>query len=650
MDDRISRREFLKLAGLGTALTAGLTGAKWALEKGSSEGHSRPETIVATTCNGCSRGCGIHVLVQQGGILRIKPNPDHPLSQGTACSKLSSGLEQLYSANRIAGPLRRTSSNSDRFRAMDWGQALSVIQSIFKEYQPGEIAFLLGASPDHLYDLVRLISVQVGGMYVFRYASEEQWQGQTTLADAVQGIFGMRSLPYFDLHQAQMVYTFGDQIEQSWLGQTAARNCYWVHFGLENSRGVDEFFAVPPNNILPVVRLLSQLIAAQQDGSQDLAGLETDWKAIAEACGIYFKDLLRLAERFYQADRNAALPGAALMGSRAGLAASKAVLGLNLLAGSVGVGGGIFLLPELPGFPSRDHEKRTLAEMDALLSRIKSERIKVLFVHGVDLLRDLPETYGAEQAFDQVERLISFSPLIDASSRKADYIFPDHTVLESWGFQKLSTGSDRPGLSAIQPVVKPRLNTFSTGNLLLQVMQGLGVELGFDREVDFIQQKIAPLISQGGVYTAHDQTEFWSRWLETGGWWKSERSLMPAVAIRPANRIQYTIEISPRQKETESGLQLVLNPLDDLKQVSEISHLEVGVHPRTAGEFGLRSGQKVRVSSSAASLIALVKANPRQSPGIVALPWQAGLNLVGRRQNVSGEPAWSDVLVRISPV
>ena len=653
MDDRISRQEFLKLAGLGTVLTAGLAGARWAIEQEATEGHSRPETSIATTCSGCSRGCGIHVLVQPGGILRIKPNPVHPLSQGIACSKMSSGLNQLYSDQRVTGPLQRISPDSDQFRALDWGMAVDAIQSVFKEYQPGEIAFLLGASPDHLYDLVRLISAQIGGVPVLRYASQEQWQGQITLADAVQGIFGLRTLPYYDLQHLQVIYTFGDQFGQSWLGKAAPRNCYWVHFGVDQpdlSQGADEFFAVSPKNILPVVRLITQLISAQQDGSQDLTGLVANWDALAESYGIDLKDLHRLSERFYRADRKAALPGAALMGSRDGLSAAKAVLGLNIVSGSEGLNGGIFLLPELPIFTSHDNSGSTLAEVDALLSRIKSGRIKTLFVHGVDLLRDFPEAYGAGQAFDQVERLISFSPQMNATSQRADYIFPDHTALESWGYQKLTTGSDRPGLSAIQPVMKPRFNTQSTCDLLWRVMQGLGLQLSFGSEVEFIQQKIAPLISQGGIYSAQDQTEFWSQWLETGGWWKSERSLLPAVAIRPANRILNSIESTLPQQETETGLRLVLNPSDDLEQPSEIYPLEVCVHPRTAREFGLRPGQKVRVNSSVGNLVARVIVNHRQSPGTAALPWQAGLKLVGRRQNGSGELAWSDIMIRVSMV
>ena len=45
------------------------------------------------------------------------------------------------------------------------------------------------------------------------------------------------------------------------------------------------------------------------------------------------------------------------------------------------------------------------------------------------------------------------------TAMQADYVFPDHTGLEAWGYQKVITGTDRPVISGLQPVVAPLYDT-----------------------------------------------------------------------------------------------------------------------------------------------------------------------------------------------
>jgi hypothetical protein len=60
---------------------------------------------------------------------------------------------------------------------------------------------------------------------------------------------------------------------------------------------------------------------------------------------------------------------------------------------------------------------------------------------------------------------------------QADYIFPDHHGLESWGYQRIAAGTDRSTLSGAQPVVVPFYNTRATADVLLAACCGAGGEL-----------------------------------------------------------------------------------------------------------------------------------------------------------------------------
>ena len=67
--------------------------------------------------------------------------------------------------------------------------------------------------------------------------------------------------------------------------------------------------------------------------------------------------------------------------------------------------------------------------------------------------------------------VISFATFPDETAMQADYIFPDHHGLESWGYQRIATGP-RPTLSGAQPAVVPFFNTRATVDVLLAAAQG----------------------------------------------------------------------------------------------------------------------------------------------------------------------------------
>ena len=75
--------------------------------------------------------------------------------------------------------------------------------------QPGEIAFLLGLTSDHLADLVTEITTALGAPAPWRYGAFAMFEGRTTLAQAAGKVFGIPSIPFFDLGNADLTFSFG---------------------------------------------------------------------------------------------------------------------------------------------------------------------------------------------------------------------------------------------------------------------------------------------------------------------------------------------------------------------------------------------------------------------------------------------------------
>src|SRR5215208_6304019 len=157
MSEKISRRDFLKLASVGAATTAVLTGCGPASRYVQREPYTKmPEynynglsTYYATTCRECAAGCGLIVRTMQGRALKVEGNPKHPVNLGKTCSRGQTTLQGLYNPNRVRGPVKHKRGealyNAD-FQNVDptlsWDDAIQVVADALKD--SAGAAFLLG--------------------------------------------------------------------------------------------------------------------------------------------------------------------------------------------------------------------------------------------------------------------------------------------------------------------------------------------------------------------------------------------------------------------------------------------------------------------------------------------------------------------------
>ena len=65
----------------------------------------------------------MHVTVEDGRAIRVKGDPDHPITHGFLCGKVSNYLDRVYSDDRILHPLVREDGG---FRRASWDEALEV--------------------------------------------------------------------------------------------------------------------------------------------------------------------------------------------------------------------------------------------------------------------------------------------------------------------------------------------------------------------------------------------------------------------------------------------------------------------------------------------------------------------------------------------
>lgn len=127
----LSRRTFLKLSG-GAFLISSLS-----INLSASRAYAQTLRIknakeTLTICPYCSVGCGIIVHTLEGKVINTEGDPDHPINEGTLCSKGQSLYQIANNPLRITKPLYRA-PGAKEWKEVDWDWALDQIARRIKD-------------------------------------------------------------------------------------------------------------------------------------------------------------------------------------------------------------------------------------------------------------------------------------------------------------------------------------------------------------------------------------------------------------------------------------------------------------------------------------------------------------------------------------
>jgi len=128
----ISRRGFLKISG-ATFAAGGLGLNLNPVKAYAADTKIKFAKETTTICPYCAVGCGIIVHTKNGKVVNTEGDPDHPISQGSLCSKGSSLFQLTHQNNeRLTKPLYRA-PKSDKWEEKSWEWVIEKIAKNVKE-------------------------------------------------------------------------------------------------------------------------------------------------------------------------------------------------------------------------------------------------------------------------------------------------------------------------------------------------------------------------------------------------------------------------------------------------------------------------------------------------------------------------------------
>lgn len=626
-------------------------------------------TFFATTCGECPAGCGIVVRTTEGRAIKVEGNPNHPVNKGRTCSRGQTAMHGLYNPDRFQTALRQAERGSGNYEELGWEEGINLVVEALQRENPTDLAFLTGLVPDHLFDLWREISDYFGIPAPLRFSGLAMMEGRNTLREACGTIFGVRSLPHFDIARSDMVFSFGANFTETWISPVSyslaygemrqgdpSRRGYLVQFEprlSQTAANADEWFPITPGSESLLAGALGALVQERLGIALSPLYQSLDLQEVSQRTGVPVEDIERLARLFVEAEHPLAVPGSVAMAQTNGKQTAEAVLALNGFVDSLGAGGIAF--PPESGLSETQGVSASLSEMESFIRRIEAGAVKVLFIHNTNPVFSLPPEMGFMEALAKVPLVISFASYPDETALLSDVVLPDHVALESWGYQNITIGSEVRAVSGFQPVVSPFRDTRATVDVFLAAIQRVGGRMAdaipYPDEVAFIQSKVLPLNSEGGFYAAPEENTFWTLWLQAGGWWQQEQSLqVPAFDPAPLNtqraweQAQYLGEdhpfhllVYPSQNLTDGSganrpwLQETPDPM-----TTALWDTWVEINTETAHELGLENDDIVRLITPVGEITAIVYHYPAIRPDVIAVPTGQGHTHFGRFANLIG--------------
>ena len=129
----LTRRDFIKLsgAGLGATFLARLGLAPPAIAAQEPLRISKA-TETTTICPYCAVGCGILVSTENKKVINTEGYPEHPINQGSLCSK-GQALYQVSNNKRRLTKVQYRAPGSTKWEEKSWDWALDRIAQKIKE-------------------------------------------------------------------------------------------------------------------------------------------------------------------------------------------------------------------------------------------------------------------------------------------------------------------------------------------------------------------------------------------------------------------------------------------------------------------------------------------------------------------------------------
>ncbi|MDH3529362.1 MAG: 4Fe-4S dicluster domain-containing protein [Acidobacteriota bacterium] len=449
----ISRRAFLTALGY-TSAAIGLMSCRVPEQKIIPQLRQAPEQTpgvsswYASTCAGCSAGCGTLVKVRDGRPIKLEGNPEHPVSKGGLCPVAHSLVFGLFDPERLRKPL--IGGKEATWKEVDE----QVTQRLTPARTGGKIRFLSNSviSPTSRSVIEMFISGNEDAKHIVY-----EPVSTSAVRTAHKLTHGVDATPMFHFDKAQIVVSFDADFLGTWISP--------VQFTREYSRARD--LKGGQKEMLKHIQFESRMSLT---GANADKRIKTSAAEQIESILYLFGILAEKGGKSFSVDPGAiqtrslspamkkqiaSVAGELLShrGSSLVICGSndtdtqQVVNSINDILGNYGNTIGI----DNPTLQAQGNDR----EFAELIREMNAGEVTALFMLNVNPVYDCYSSEEFAAGLKKVPLKVSFDSSLNETGSLADFVCPDHHSFEAWGDAETLKGT----YTFNQPTIAPLFET-----------------------------------------------------------------------------------------------------------------------------------------------------------------------------------------------
>lgn len=519
-----------------------------------------------TGCVLCAQNCGLEMLVEDGRIIRVRPDKSNLRSKGYACRKGVNVLYHQYPADRLKEPLKRV---GEKFEPISWDRAIAEIaeklQTLLDQNGPRCLAYMGGGAQGGNMEAAFGLNLirALGSQYYYSSAGQE-FSGSWWVFGRMLGKQYNIAIP--DEHTTEMLVGWGWNGMQSHqmprapitlkaISKDPDRKLVVIDPRRSETAAIaDIHLAVRPGTDSLLAKAMIALILGEGWQNQTYLNEHVEgWERIRS----WFEDFnVRAALNVCQLDVSKVRDVCRLMTTRRwclhpdlgiymGRHSTLNSYLLNILGSVCGIfgvrGGNVIPGMVVPmGFHADERNAETWrtvatdmppvaagsfppAVMPEEIRNDHPQKLRAVLVSACNPLRAYPDTRAYEMGFRNLDLLVVNDIVMSETAQLAHYVLPCRTFYESWDATFFPWTYPEVFFQLRRPVVDPPPMCLEAS----QIFTRLADQMGLIPEVPADLQDAA----EG------DRLTFGAKLMEYGGQVPEALPRMPFVLAKTLGRV-----------------------------------------------------------------------------------------------------------------
>ena len=631
-------------------------------------------TILGACPHDCPDTCSLVTTVKDGVAIKVQGNPDHPMTDGVLCAKVSRYTERTYHPDRLLHPMKRVGpKGSGHFERISWDEAFQTIANKLKPIVATRPEKLLPYSYAGTMGLVQGESIAMRFFNLLGAAKLDRTicssAGGEALTQTLGGKVGMKMGMFAE---SQLIIIWGSnsitsnihfwRIAQEAKRQGARLVCIDPRRS-ETADKCDLHLAIKPGTDAALaLALMHELIthdwldhdyiAQYTLGFEALRERALQWspERAAQVCGLKVEDIRQLAHDYAHTRPAGIRLNYGVQRSRGGGNAVRAIACLPALTGAWRHRGGGVLMsathharahniglqrPDLHRNP-----KAPLINMSTIGDALNTPGlVEAVIVYNSNPVAVAPESAKVVKGFAREDLFtVVLEHFMTDTADYADIVLPATTQLEHWDIHN-SYGHTDVVLNqpAIAPLGEAKTNT--------QIFRELGLRLGLNQpELQDTDEALCQLALQSPSNLNSPQPITWAALLKAGfaHWPVADAPFAHGGFPTPSGKCEFVSErlsamgqdpvpdYLPNHEQADPvatyPLAMISPPARNFLNstfvnVKSLRDMEgeplLEIHPLDAAQRQVNDGDMVRVFNDRGSYHCKAQVTTRAQPGLV---------------------------------